>query len=66
LREEAVKYLLSSVVVAALLLGNSYGARAQSQITLLAPTPIREPLEKAIASFEAKTGDKVTVTWARG
>jgi len=66
LKEEALKYLLSSVVVVAFLLGNSYGARAQSGITLLAPTPIREPLEKAIASFESKTGDKVTVTWAVG
>lgn len=61
-----MKYLLSSIIVVALLLGNSYGARAQSEITLLAPSPIREPLEKAIASFEAKTGDKVTVTWAVG
>ena len=61
-----MRYLLSSVVVAALLLGSAYGARAQTEITLLAPTPIREPLEKSIASFESKTGDKVTVTWAVG
>ncbi len=61
-----MKYLLSSVIVVALLLGNSYGARAQSEITLLAPSPIREPLEQAIASFESKTGNKVIVTWAVG
>ena len=56
-KEEAVKYFFASLVVAAFLLGNSYGARAQTEITLLAPTPIREPLEKSIAAFEAKTGD---------
>jgi molybdate transport system substrate-binding protein len=61
-----VKYLLASVVVVAVLLGSSFGARAQTEITLLAPTPIREPLEKSIAAFESKTGNKVTVTWAVG
>lgn len=61
-----MKYLLSSVVVVALLLCSSSGMRAQTEITLLAPTPIRGPLEKTIASYEAKTGNKVKVTWAVG
>jgi molybdate transport system substrate-binding protein len=61
-----VRYLLSSAVVVAVLLGHAYGAVAQTEITLLAPTPIREPLEKSIAKFESKTGDKVTVTWSVG
>jgi molybdate transport system substrate-binding protein len=64
--EETVKYLLSSVVLAALLLGNSYGACAQTEITLLAPGPMRAPLDKLIAGFEAKTGDKVKVTYGQG
>jgi molybdate transport system substrate-binding protein len=61
-----VKYVLSSVVVAALLLTNSYSARAQTEITLLAPGPIRGPLDKLIPGFESKTGDKVKVTYAGG
>ncbi len=64
--EETVKYLLSSVVIVAVLLGNSYGARAQTEITLLAPGPIRAPLDKVIAGFESKTGDKVKVKYASG
>jgi molybdate transport system substrate-binding protein len=62
-----VKYLLSSVVVVALLLANSSGAKAQTEITLLAPGPLgRETLEKLIAGFESKTGDKVKVTFGQG
>jgi molybdate transport system substrate-binding protein len=64
--KETVKYLVSSVVVVALLLGNSYGARAQTEITLLAPGPMRAPLDKLIAGFESKTGDKVKVTYGAG
>lgn len=57
--------VLALAVIVALLAGSS-GAQAQTEITLLAPSPIREPLEKSIAAFEAKTGDKVKVTWAVG
>jgi hypothetical protein len=53
LEKENVKYVLSSLVIVALLLGNSYDARAQTEITLLAPGPIRGPLDKLIASFES-------------
>ncbi|PYU27441.1 MAG: hypothetical protein DMG32_06985 [Acidobacteria bacterium] len=63
----AVRYLLSSVVAVALLLGNSHGARAQTEITLLAPGPLgRETMDKLIAGFESKTGDKVKVTYGQG
>jgi len=62
-----VKYLLSSLLAAALLLGNSYAARAQTEITLLAPGPMgRETMDKLIAAFESKTGDKVKVTYGQG
>jgi molybdate transport system substrate-binding protein len=62
-----VKYLLSSVVVVALLLANSCRAGAQTEITLLAPGPLgRETIEKLIAGFESKTGDKVKVTFGQG
>jgi molybdate transport system substrate-binding protein len=65
--EENVKYLLSSVVVVALLLAGASGARAQSEITLLVPGPLgRETMDKLIAGFESKTGDKVKVTYGSG
>lgn len=61
-----MRYLLSSLFVAAVLLGNAFGARAQTEITLLAPGPIRGPLDKLIPGFESKTGDKVKVTYGAG
>jgi molybdate transport system substrate-binding protein len=62
-----VKYLLWSFVLAAILLGTSYGARAQTEITLLAPGPLgHETMDKLIANFESKTGDKVKVTYGQG
>ena len=61
-----IKILISTFATLTVMLAASSYARAQTQITLLAPTPIREPLEKSIAAFEAKTGDKVNVTWAVG
>jgi len=62
-----VKYLLSAFFFTSLLLANSYGARAQTEITLLAPGPLgRETMDKLIAGFESKTGDKVKVTYGQG
>lgn len=43
--EKIVEYLLSSVLVLVLVLGNSYSALAQSEVTFLAPSPITEELE---------------------
>lgn len=57
-----MKYLPSSVVVLALLLGNSCGVRAQTDVTLLAPQPMKVALDELIAGFESQTGDKVKVT----
>jgi molybdate transport system substrate-binding protein len=61
-----LRYLISLLGVIALALGLSSGAQAQSEINLLAPAPIREPLDKLIAAFEAKTGTQVKVTYAGG
>ena len=61
-----MKYLFWSVFGIAFLLGSSCGARAQTEITLLAPGPIRGPLDKVIPGFESKTGDKVKVTYGQG
>jgi molybdate transport system substrate-binding protein len=59
--------LVSSLVFAALLLGNAYLARAQTEITLLVPGPMgRETVDKLIAGFESETGDKVKATYGQG
>jgi molybdate transport system substrate-binding protein len=55
------------LAIAAVLLLSASGARAQSEITLLAPGPLgRETIDKLVANFEAKTGDKVKVTYGQG
>lgn len=61
-----MKYLHSSVVVVALVLGNSYTARAQGEITFLVPQPLKESVEKLIPGFESKTGYKVKMTVGSG
>jgi molybdate transport system substrate-binding protein len=62
-----MKYFLSSLAVAAILLGSSHAARAQSEISLLAPGPLgRETIDKLVASFESKTSNKVKVTYGQG
>jgi molybdate transport system substrate-binding protein len=60
-----MKHLLSSVVCL-LVLGISTGARAQSQITLIAPGGIRGAIEQLIPGFERKTGQKVKATFGSG
>jgi len=54
--------ILAVVVV----FGSWVSVRAQAEITLLAPAPIRAPLEKIVASFQAKTNYKVKVTYGTG
>lgn len=62
-----MKYLLSSFLAAALLFGIARSAQAQTEITLLAPGPLgRETIDKLVAGFESKTGDKVKVTYGQG
>ena len=61
-----MKHLVSSLLVVALLLGFSATVRAQNEVTLLAPGPIKEPLDKLLASFQTKTGTHVKVTYAGG
>jgi molybdate transport system substrate-binding protein len=61
-----LKYLLASLLVAAVAFGISPAARAQNEINLLAPGPIKEPLDKLLAAFQTKTGTHVKVTYAGG
>jgi molybdate transport system substrate-binding protein len=55
-----------AIVVIVLVLGGWTSARAQGEITLLAVGPMRAPTEKILKSFEAKTGQKVKVTYGNG
>jgi molybdate transport system substrate-binding protein len=61
-----LKHLVSLFLAVALVLGLSATVRAQNEITLLAPGPIREPLDKLLAGFQTKTGTRVKVTYAGG
>ena len=61
-----MKHLVSLFLAVALVLGLSATVRAQNEITLLAPGPIKEPLDKLLANFQTKTGTHVKVTYAGG
>ena len=54
------------VALVVLALGVSTGARAQSEIALLSPNPIKETVDKLVADFQAKTGTKVKITYGSG
>jgi molybdate transport system substrate-binding protein len=58
------KYLSAILVV--LVFGSGISARAQSEITLLAPGPMRTPLDKIVTNFQAKTSYKIKVTYGTG
>jgi len=60
-----MKPLLSSILCV-LVLGVSDRARAQSEITLIAPGGIRAAIEQLIPGFESKTGRKVKATFGSG
>jgi molybdate transport system substrate-binding protein len=63
--EEKMKYLLSIGVVA-LVLVNAPSARAQSEVTLVAPGGLKPAIEQLIPGFESKTGYKVKATYGSG
>ena len=52
------------VLVIALSFGVPVSARAQGEITLLAPSPTRKPLDRILQNFQAKGGHKVKVTYS--
>ena len=61
-----MKRLLSSALFVAFALANPYGARAQTELTLIAPGGIRTSIEALIPGFERKTGYKVKATFGSG
>jgi molybdate transport system substrate-binding protein len=66
LKEGTVKSRFSLVALVTLALGMSTGARAQSEITLLSPNPIKEQVDRLVADFQAKSGTKVKITYGTG
>jgi molybdate transport system substrate-binding protein len=56
----------AAVFVLALVAGSGASARAQGEITLLAVGPMRAPTQKIVDNFQAKTGNKVKVTYGNG
>jgi ABC-type molybdate transport system substrate-binding protein len=49
----------SVILVFVLVLGCWTSARAQSEITLLAPRSMQPTIDKIVANFQTQTGDKV-------
>lgn len=54
---------LFAVAAVALVTLSARGARAQDEVTFIAPNILRAPIEQIIPSFEAKTGHKVKATF---
>lgn len=57
---------LLTFAMAAIAAGSSYSARAQQEITLIAPGGIRAAIEQLIPGFERKSGYKVKATFGSG
>ena len=54
------------ILLLAMAAGTAFTAQAQTEITLLAPGPMRTPLDKIVANFQAKVNHKVKVTYGTG
>ena len=61
-----MKPLHKSAIVLGLVLGSSFSARAQTEVTLIAPGGIRDVLEQLIPAYEQKSGQKVKATYGSG
>src|SRR5580704_17251010 len=58
-----MRFSLSAVAAIALVIVSARSARAQDEITFIAPNILRAPIEQIIPGFEAKTGHKVKATF---
>jgi molybdate transport system substrate-binding protein len=58
--------LFVSFLLAAFTVCCGSALHAQTQLTLLSPNPITEPLDKIVANFQAKTGIQVKITYGTG
>src|ERR1700732_2777134 len=66
LEGKTVRHLIYRIAVVALALAISSSAHAQTRITLLTPDPIKADVDKLVQQFEAKTGNKVQVSYGTG
>jgi len=57
--------IVTAITAAMFVLGISSAASA-AEIALLSPNPIKETIDHLVASYEAKTGNHVTVTYGTG
>jgi molybdate transport system substrate-binding protein len=64
--EETMKYFRLAALILVVVLAGSFSARAQTEVTLVAPGSARDALEQIIAGFETKTGYKVKATFGSG
>jgi molybdate transport system substrate-binding protein len=64
--ERTLKSSLSLLVAASFALAFSSNVKAQSEITLLSPDPIKATIEKLVGDFEAKSGIQVKITYGTG
>ena len=58
-----MRFSLSAAAVMAFALASAHSARAQDEITFIAPNILRAPVEQIIPGFEARTGHKVKATF---
>jgi molybdate transport system substrate-binding protein len=61
-----MRRIVLSVVAVAIVMSVSGTARAQLEVSLIAPGGIRAPIEQLIPGFEKKTGYKVNATFGSG
>jgi molybdate transport system substrate-binding protein len=64
--ELAMRSLFRLALVATVIFGASFGARAQTETTLIAPGGIRAPLDDLVPRYEKKSGQKVKATYGSG
>ncbi len=61
-----VNRLVSWITSIVILFGLASNARAQTQVTLLAPNPLTKEINAIVQNFEKKTGIKVQTTYGTG
>jgi molybdate transport system substrate-binding protein len=64
--ERTLKSSLLLLVAASFALAFSTNVKAQNEITLLSPDPIKATIEKLVGDFEAKSGIQVKITYGTG
>lgn len=65
-RRPFVKHLFAMLAGLVLIVGVAPRARAQAEVTLIAPIDLRAPITQIIPGFERKTGIKVKATFGYG